>query len=102
MVERIKIVVRHLPDAARFAVLLLRRQAWRGQRLNRFPPRNLALPCPEKVSPASVRFAAALCALGIAALPAYAQEYPYQSIRIIDGFAPGGATDFLARSIGPS
>jgi tripartite-type tricarboxylate transporter receptor subunit TctC len=49
-----------------------------------------------------VRFAAALCALGIAALPAYAQEYPYQSIRIIDGFAPGGATDFLARSIGPS
>jgi tripartite-type tricarboxylate transporter receptor subunit TctC len=39
--------------------------------------------------------AAALCA-GICA----AQDYPNKPIRIIDGFPPGGNTDFLARVVG--
>jgi tripartite-type tricarboxylate transporter receptor subunit TctC len=39
--------------------------------------------------------------IAIPAPVAHGQDYPNRSIRIIDGFAPGGATDFLARSIGP-
>ena len=44
-----------------------------------------------------VRFAAGLIALGLASPPAHAQSYPNRTIRIIQGFAPGGAADTLAR-----
>jgi tripartite-type tricarboxylate transporter receptor subunit TctC len=44
---------------------------------------------------ALIFFAAALCA-GICP----AQDYPNKPVRIIDGFPPGGNTDFLARVVG--
>lgn len=34
------------------------------------------------------------------AAPAFSQQYPTRPIRIIDGFPPGGGTDFLSRTIG--
>ncbi len=43
-----------------------------------------------------------LCALGLcalAALPTLAQPYPNKSIRLVIGFAPGGAADYVARTI---
>src|SRR4029077_2650097 len=36
----------------------------------------------------------------LAAGSAFAQAYPTKPIRIIDGFPPGGGTDFLSRTIG--
>ncbi len=38
--------------------------------------------------------------LGAVAGAASAQGYPSKSIRIVDGFPPGGGTDFLSRTIG--
>lgn len=42
---------------------------------------------------------AATC-LGSAMLPAQAQNYPSQPIKIVIGYAAGGTTDILARSVG--
>ena len=44
-----------------------------------------------------VRFAACLVALGFVAPAAFAQPYPNHIIRIVQGFAPGGAADTLSR-----
>src|SRR5689334_15199228 len=44
----------------------------------------------------SIKFAAAI-ALGLAAAPAAAQEYPTQPVRIIVPFAPGAGNDLLGR-----
>jgi tripartite-type tricarboxylate transporter receptor subunit TctC len=44
-----------------------------------------------------VRFAACLIALGFASPSAHAQSYPNHIIRIVQGFAPGGAADTLSR-----
>src|SRR5450756_1741132 len=44
-----------------------------------------------------VRFAAWLIALWFVAPAAYAQPYPNRVIRIVHGFAPGGAADTLSR-----
>ena len=43
------------------------------------------------------RFAACLIALGFVAPAAFAQPYPNPVIRIVHGFAPGGAADTLSR-----
>ena len=50
-------------------------------------------------SPAAALLVAA-AGIVLAALPAGAAEYPAQPIRIIVGFAPGGAPDTLARVVG--
>ena len=44
-----------------------------------------------------VRFAAWLTAVSLVAPAAYAQPYPNHVIRIVQGFAPGGAADTLSR-----
>jgi tripartite-type tricarboxylate transporter receptor subunit TctC len=48
------------------------------------------------------RIASALCAVGavVAPLGANAQQYPTRAVRIVDGFPPGGGTDFLSRTLG--
>jgi tripartite-type tricarboxylate transporter receptor subunit TctC len=40
---------------------------------------------------------AALCAMGTS----WAQQYPSRPLRIVDGFPPGGAADYLARVVAP-
>lgn len=52
-------------------------------------PKNFAALC-----------AAAAAALAAAGVPCSAQNYPEKSIRFIAPYPPGGATDFLTRSIG--
>ena len=47
-----------------------------------------------------VLLGAAGTVLAIAASSAPAQNYPAKSIRMLDGFPPGGGTDFLSRTIG--
>lgn len=46
-------------------------------------------------------WAGALVLLTLGANSALAADYPTKPIRLIDGFPPGGGTDFLARIIGP-
>ena len=41
----------------------------------------------------------ALLILLAAALPAMAQDYPNRTVRIVTGYAPGGASDILARIV---
>jgi len=43
-----------------------------------------------------------LLSLAVFAGASSAQEYPSKPIRIVDGFPPGGNTDFLSRTIAPS
>ena len=42
---------------------------------------------------------AGMVAAAIPALPAFAQGYPAKPVRILVGFAPGGGTDIMARTI---
>lgn len=42
-----------------------------------------------------------ISAAGLAAAPAFAQEFPTKPVRMIVGFPPGGATDLVARILQP-
>src|SRR5262245_40177232 len=42
-----------------------------------------------------------LCSAHAATNPALAQSYPSRPIQLVTGNPPGGATDFIARIIGP-
>lgn len=50
---------------------------------------------------AMLSWAGALVLLILGANGALAVDYPTRPIRLIDGFPPGGGTDFLGRTIGP-
>src|SRR5207253_7604811 len=47
----------------------------------------------------AVRFSATVFLL-LFASAAFAQNYPTKPIRVVDGFPPGGGTDFLSRTLG--
>ena len=42
--------------------------------------------------------AAALAVLGLLPTPGAAQSYPAKSVKLVVGFAPGGAADFVSRT----
>jgi len=42
--------------------------------------------------------ASLLVVLGLSALPAAAQQYPVRAVKLVVGFAPGGAADFVSRT----
>jgi tripartite-type tricarboxylate transporter receptor subunit TctC len=46
------------------------------------------------------RWVLAALALTLAAAPAFAQQYPTRTLRIVVGFAPGGSADVLSRIMG--
>src|SRR5580700_8694717 len=54
----------------------------------------------RRIGVSAVTIVAAAGTVALAALPSSAADYPAQPIRIIVGFAAGGAPDTLARIIG--
>lgn len=48
----------------------------------------------------AARAALAVALLGLTTGPAFSQQYPTKPIKVLVGFAPGGAPDFLARLLG--